>query len=286
MNDFYIGVPAGGVVSGALLWTRSEGIFQRVGVQQQCKILSEEPIAIEGHAGWEFFRLFLRPGQYFPRIARPADHKVTKSPGFNPRTSSAWGSIQMNNGQLVALVDQLERIFRVVHPDPNSTMDVFGHEIRNLLILAATEVEANWRAVLLANGCVGHSTKDYVRLLAPMKLDEYELSLQFYPWVGPVRPFAGWSALSPSQSLTWYHAYNLVKHDREGRFSSATLRSALNALCGCFVMMCAQFGQPKYWARGEIQTFFNLSKVPNWSPSEFYCWPFEGEEHLPINYEL
>ncbi|ABD87715.1 hypothetical protein [Rhodopseudomonas palustris] len=284
MENYFVGIPPGGKIGGATIWTISDEFLQRVGQAQCCRILSEEPLAIEHHVDWEFVRLSLRPGQYFPRMARPADHKVTASPGFNPGTSAAWSYIQMNNGQLFALVEQIEKVFRVVHPDPFQTMNVFGHEIRNLLMLAAMEVETSWRAILTANGSTGNSTNDYVKLLEPMKLDEYELSLQFYPWVGPIRPFAGWRTSHPTKSLPWYHAYNQVKHDRETHFSSATLRNALEALCGCFVMMCAQFGQPKYWSRSELRTFFNLSKVPSWKPSDFYCRPFEGEEFVAVNH--
>jgi hypothetical protein len=41
--------------------------------------------------------------------------------------------------------------------------------------LAATEVEAQWRGVLAPNGCspARLSTADYVKILKPMRLDEY-----------------------------------------------------------------------------------------------------------------
>jgi hypothetical protein len=59
----------------------------------------------------------------------------------------------------------------------------------------------------------GHiSTKDYVKLLAPMKLDEYVVNLNYYPWLEPISPFASWSQPGTTQSLVWYHAYNQVKH--------------------------------------------------------------------------
>lgn len=59
-------------------------------------------------------------------------------------------------GQPVALTTRLERICEVVHPS-NSTFDAFGHEIRNLLILACTEVESQWRDPLELNNhrCIG-----------------------------------------------------------------------------------------------------------------------------------
>lgn len=247
-GQYFIGVHPSPDVKIATVWQFLDGFACRVDASQKEKILSGEPpnVLVEHLPGWTFAPLRLRPGRHFPRIARPSNLDRLKRIGFNPTTGQHRSSIQESNGQLVALKDQIERIFRVVQPDP-FTMDVFGHDIRNLLILASTEVEAHWKAVLIANGSSAKNTNDYVRLTVAMRLDEYSVSLPFYPWLKPVSPFANWNgSKSPTQDLQWYHAYNLVKHDREENFKRATMRSALHALCGCFVMMCAQFGEVEY----------------------------------------
>jgi len=177
--------------------------------------------------------------------------------------------LETGRGQLVALREQLERIFRTVHPiDKN--FDTYGHDIRNLLILAATEVEAHWKGILKANGAGGASTNEYVKLLPAMKLDEYAVRLPFYPWLAPIKPFQGRSNAAPTKSLTWYDAYNAVKHDREALFEQGTLYRAIEAVCACAVIMFAQFGRSGFHDSRQLMTFFHLTEVPKWDVTEVY----------------
>jgi hypothetical protein len=99
----------------------------------------------EGHN--PFHKTDLDPGQFYPRMARPLDTRFWDSPGFYPGTLQARDQIATAQGQLIALAQQLERICQAVHPAARN-MTAFGHEIRNVLILACTEVEAHWGAIL------------------------------------------------------------------------------------------------------------------------------------------
>ncbi|MBN9990748.1 hypothetical protein JND45_15550, partial [Listeria monocytogenes] len=81
--------------------------------------------------------------------------------------------------QLGSLIDDLRAICRVVQPAA-STLSVYGHEIRNLLILAATEVEMHWRGILTANGSTAKfNTNEFVKLAAPLGLRDY--AVHFHP---------------------------------------------------------------------------------------------------------
>jgi hypothetical protein len=107
------------------------------------------------------------------------------------------------------------------------------------------EVESVWAAVLKENGYVSNrnlTTNDYVKLLGPMLLDSYELSLKAYPRFPTFTPFEGWSASNPTGSLAWYDAYNKTKHDREENLKLATLRNAVQSVGAAVVMFHAQFG--------------------------------------------
>src|SRR6185437_6864958 len=90
-----------------------------------------------------------------------------------------------------------------------------------LLLLSSMEVEASWAAVLRANGYVSRTqrtrlnTEDYVLLLNAMRLDSYTLSLTSYPSFPAFTPFENWSSAAPTQTLDWYNAYNMTKHNRE-----------------------------------------------------------------------
>jgi hypothetical protein len=224
-----------------------------------------------------FHESVFRPGQFYPRMARPLDQHPHEAPGWSPDARIEENIVAMSRGQLTVLTRQLDRICQTVHPSKENA-NVFGHDIRNLLILACTEVENHWRGVLVANGVTKdrYSTRDYVALQDAMKLNEYAVSFPNYPWLDSHRPYEGWgSSGRPTQDLGWYDAYNAVKHNRETEFARATLHNAFDAISACVIMMAAQFGlQAGLGARSEVQSFFYLSAIPTWPCSEVYIYPY------------
>lgn len=221
----------------------------------------------------------LPQAHYHPRMARPSHQHPLQSPGRCPGCENLESELASLRGQLVTLMRQLERICQTVHPC-GKTFAVYGHDIRNLLILASTEAETHWRSVLLANGVQKdrYSTNDYVQLVEPMRLDEYAIALPYYPWLVPLRPFEGWTASGkPTQDLKWYDGYNAVKHDREQNFARSKLIYAMQAVCACAVMLYAQFGPAEAlrW-RVEFGYFFRLTSVPKWRATQVYIEPEHG----------
>ena len=243
----------------------------------------------DSHRGSVFHELKRNPGEYYPRMARPKS-VYEKSPGRNPDESVEFRHSRARSaGQLHAFIGEIERICRVVHPFEGN-LQTYGHEIRNILILACTEVEAHWKNILKDNDYTADyerlNTTHYVKLLSPMKLDEYVVQLNYYPWLEPISPFVCWSSAKATKSLSWYDAYNKVKHDREANFAQATLRRALTAVTGCFVMLCAQYGLDFVLEDREAErAFFQLIRAPTWPPSEIYVPCFDSEYravHYPI----
>jgi hypothetical protein len=232
--------------------------------------------------GGEWYELSNKPGQYFPRMARPNSIRES-SPGHNPVMTDVLRFYRARStGQLDTFIEELDQICRVVHPE-SANLQTYGHATRNILILACTEVEAHWKSVLEANGYMGmrqegrFDTSDYVKLLDAMRLDQYVVNLNPYPWLAPVVPFIGWDNSSPTKSIPWYGAYNHVKHDREAYFAEATLDRALSAVSACFVMLCAQYGWDFALQDTEAErAFFKLLGGPKWAPSEIYVPPFES----------
>lgn len=220
-----------------------------------------------------FHRLGLAPGEYYARMARPGSTGRAHSPGHYPDMSiEAVNTRAISTGQLHALIQELQQICRVVQP-AQSNFNTYGIEIRNFLILACTEVEAQWKNIMKANGVNAASRLDYVKLSPAMKLPEYQVSLPWYPWLEPIIPFENWQpTIAPAkQDLPWYDAYNATKHDRESAFEAATLENALKAITANFVMLCAQYGWD--FARRKEQAddaFFQLVTAPTWNPAEVY----------------
>jgi len=187
---------------------------------------------------------------------------------------------------LSLLFSRFEEISLFIQPDA-SNLDVYGHQLRELLILACTEVESSLRAVFAgADSSLSSdsrlTTRDYYKLCEPLFLREYELELRHYPHLPKCRPFYGWDASKPTQSLTWYDAYNAVKHDRANMLHRATLRHCIEALAAATAMYCAQFSIPSgidwmHDAAFELNDWFKVELI-NSDPATFYVPPV----HVPL----
>lgn len=212
-----------------------------------------------------FAKMTLGPGQFYPRIARPL--ALAGKPTMWAMETDPTHLIEAQN-QLIAFMQHLEAICRVVEPDAAS-LTIYGHDIRNLLILAATEVEMHWRGILVANGRAPgrFTTNDYVRLTDPLRLAAYSVRFRRFPRLTAICPFADWGPDDPTASLPWYGAYHAVKHDRELAFTQAMLGHAIAAVAGCVALMVAQFG--KNALTPDLLLFFGV-EPPNWPLNETY----------------
>lgn len=186
-----------------------------------------------------------------------------------------------------SLSSRLRELFRSVHPTPTN-LDVFGYAWRELLILAATEVESSFRAILEANTFRAGgkkadrrlTTADYFELCEPMRLREWEVELVDQPDAPRIAPFANWSRAEPTQSLPWYDAYNASKHNREAHFSRATARHAVTAVCAAYAMVLAQFGDFDVRAALGLSEFRAFAR-PQFTSEEQYVPPLQGINESP-----
>jgi hypothetical protein len=223
----------------------------------------------------------LGPAEFHPRMARPA--ALAAEPAlWSPSAFAEKAYVAGARSQLTLLVRKLEAICQTVQPAAE-TLDVFGHEIRNLLILAATEAEMHWRGVLTANGssATQFNTNEYAKLLEPMKLLDYGVLFHDFPDLPPVLPFQGWTKAEPTKSLRWYAAYNGVKHNREAEFHRGTLRHAFEAVSACIALLVAQFGPAALSA--ELSGFVAVT-VPHWPVGEMYLPRVTEADWTPVNH--
>ncbi|WP_158912723.1 hypothetical protein [Caulobacter sp. S45] len=251
---------------GMYHFTAPDGVDLWDFIGEKCAWFREGPNAT-------FQKLDLAPGQYHPRMARPSAPDMLGEVGFCPGEDEDRIAIAKIRGQLSVLTRTLEELCQTVHPE-GANLDVYGHDIRNLLILACTEVEAHWRGILQANGLKPDrpNTADYVKLCRPMRLTDYAISIAAFPWLEPIAPFRTWGASDkPSQDLPWYQAYNDTKHDRDGRFARATLRSAIEAVLASVVMAVAQFGLERALGDGALLIAnYTFVEAPMWKVGEIY----------------
>ena len=230
-------------------------------------------------------RMTLPPGGYYPHIARPSDQHPNEAAGFAIGYSQELAIESLS--QVRSLVEMLDAIFGMVHPS-NKNLDCYGTAIRNLLILACTECEAQWRGILTANGysTLRYTTADYVKLLPALRLAEYQVALRHYPSLPAVAPFCGWDASQPTKSVAWYDDYNAAKHDRVSNFDRATLRAAYEAVCAVWIVVIAQYGiVAKKWF-DDLDNYFKLESGPLWRYSDVYTIPYDGSKAQagPVNY--
>ncbi|MGB5084227.1 MAG: hypothetical protein WBO09_06370 [Methylocystis silviterrae] len=232
----------------------------------------------------------LCPGQFYCKIARPIESKHWNNYSIQLPLHRPGAPENIDNQtHLRTLINLLDRILLVVYPSQD-TLQTYGYEIRNLLILACTECEAQWRAVLEANGYLKnrYTTKDYVRLERAMKLRDYEVSFRRYPLFKPVKPFGRWDlAGNPTKDLSWYDAYNATKHNRIGSMREASLGNAMTALAACWVMQIAQHGGPFNGDVQDVREYFEMNARPKWEITESYIFLVRDEYHQPftgVNY--
>lgn len=234
---------------------------------------------------WTVEKPKLNAGEYHPRIwRRHPDIERHGEPVLRVEQTPYIGPFTHSLEQVECLLEDLVAIFRVVHPTPDN-LNAYGGEIRSLLILACTEVEAQWRGVLEANniapGGDRFSTNDYVKLDKVLKLEWYSVSLTRYPHLPPIAPFVKWDIKEPTKSLEWYQAYHNVKHDREAHFKEATLLNALASVAACAVMLAAQFGVEALH-RHRLRSVFEFRERPQWEPAEWYYSGPPGRGWTPV----
>ena len=175
------------------------------------------------------------------------------------------------------LIERLDELLLYIEPDSNG-LKAYSHKTRELLILACTELENTWKHYMTMAGVtpIGSqfSTNDYVKLLGPLYLAEYEIQLRPYSSVPPLKPFCGWNATAPTQSLPWYDAYNKTKHDRDQHFDKARLENCIAAVVANVVMFAVRFGPiTLYESRGTLATLVNhlfVIQLRNCAPETFY----------------
>ncbi|TOO91959.1 hypothetical protein CGH25_23090 [Vibrio parahaemolyticus] len=154
---------------------------------------------------------------------------------------------------LKILIDKLHEILLFVEPDTNG-LQAYGHKIRELLILACTEVESSWVSYfrLAGHGNARLTTNDYVKLNEKLRLFEYQVSFKNHPFNIKMKPFDSWDVANPTKSLTWYDAYNKTKHNKAESFSCATLDSCFHAIAANIVMFCARFSPYELLEKNDV----------------------------------
>ncbi len=203
-----------------------------------------------------------RPGSFYPRISREnilfnyVDEQFLQD-------VRAYQNIQYS----------LDGLFNYIEPSANN-LSAYGHKIRELLILACTEVECLLVKTLVDNGYEQkdrYSTNDYIKCKNILGLDKFEVTLVQYPNMKVFKPFHNWNAESPTKSLPWYSAYNAVKHNRSDNITDANLEHLLDAISAIHVLLESQYGKgifERWNSQTEDRSIYKTVTRPKWSCKE------------------
>ena len=209
-------------------------------------------------------------GEYNPRIWRGlfSNHGnkfFNDFPGkyFN---RSSWISSRISSKNIYS---DLENIFRYIEPNYQN-LSTYSHKLREILIIACTEVECIMRMICDDNVEEEdiprnnfYKTGDYFNLKEALKLGEWSLELKDYSGLEPFKPFEPWLEKNPTKSLFWYDAYNKVKHHREENIREATLFNVLNSVAAIHILNSAQYGPEIYSNQyGNEYSPFDLLSAP------------------------
>lgn len=213
-------------------------------------------------------------GSYFPRINRNEPGLSAHQIMSNERADEirAYDNI----------AESLLEIFRTIEPEQDN-FKAYGNRLRELLIVACTEVEYLLQRAVVENEKKpkknSFTTSDYFWCLSVQKLNEYEVFLPSYPSLGSFSPFKDWHAPNYSKSLSWYDAYNKVKHNRGGTKHLATFGALINAVSAIHILLEAQYGKELFQYRFQytFRTIFQTSVRPKWLVSEI-CTPILQRE--------
>lgn len=189
-----------------------------------------------------------RVGEYYPGVYRPilrgrplmdSVDAERENPCTNQEQSAGMRDASLSLG---IISDDIKRIMQFVDFS-EASLKATGPAIRNLLLIAAMEVEMHFKQILISNrysGCERSSTRDYVKLAGPIFIREREVV--FEPTRERFIPFKSWSSEKPTKSLEWYDRYNATKHDRFSSRAIADLRTGIEAAAAAVVASVCRFG--------------------------------------------
>ncbi|MEI6369543.1 MAG: hypothetical protein WCO49_07490 [Nostocales cyanobacterium ELA608] len=189
--------------------------------------------------------------------------------------------------------DDLEKLFDYIEPC-NKNKKAYSHRTFELLLRGATEVEANCKGILKANGYTiippdrKMNITDYHKVEQATKLSEYEVRLKcWHPNPLVLKPFDNWR---DTHSLSWYQAYNDAKHNRDTNFHKSCLLNTVTCIAGLFCLLYSQFEyqfvnpyqitttntKDKEGMMGFNGVIFTIKPPQTWTNSEKYKFNWES----------
>lgn len=195
------------------------------------------------------------------------------------------GELEINRCELyrakrdmAILIQKLQEVLLYIEPS-KSGLQTYSHRLRELLILACTDLECALKHYNFGNN---HDMSDYCKILDLIDLGKYRVILTGYSMLYETSPFEDWGP----EKLTWYKEYNDTKHNRNTNFNLATLDNCLKAVCANIVMFCVRYSpyflyNENDWCSNLIRNTFDVIIEPD---KDIYIPLFEGKISSGMEY--
>lgn len=143
---------------------------------------------------------------------------------------------------------EMKNLFQYIEPGDNN-LKTYSNQIQQLLVRICIEVESNFKAIFKENRYSVKQEKDwkmidYQIIDKSHRLSDYQVVAPF--WDGKKNTFQPFITWKKSSKLKWYSAYNTVKHNRAERLKAANFENLMNAFCGLFIVLTAQFKNQEF----------------------------------------
>lgn len=144
--------------------------------------------------------------------------------------------------------------------EPKGQEDVYSFEFAKLLILACTEVESVLKAICYS--ITGKQPTGDIGAYKKIVLENYpritEASVTVARLSKNIVPFSEWN----DGKLSWWNAYQQVKHNRGAFFEQATYRHAVTSIAALYILIF-------YLAKIENITFHDYES--KYIDSDYCC---------------
>lgn len=161
-----------------------------------------------------------------------------RDPQFAPGANDDIRSFLIIQNEFISILEYVE--------PSDKNLETYSLRLRNLLIQICTEVEANLKAILVANRYTRKDAepsdwnmRDYSKVNQSHFLSEYLVYLPYWTGNNEWQPFKSWQI--KDGALSWYKAYNETKHSRGDNIKHANLENVVNAMAALTALISAQF---------------------------------------------
>ena len=118
--------------------------------------------------------------------------------------------------------------------EPDGQENVYSYEFAKLIILSCTEVENSLKTLCMEKiGKECGNISEYKNVVLNFFPKIVEAEVYVSRWAKSIQPFFGWNV----GKLSWWEAYNDLKHNRGRNFKNATYENAVYSLAALYLLI-------------------------------------------------